>query len=211
MNALDSIDDLTAAPGAPAPEDADRAGFYGLIAYLMAQAPDAGTLGALGAAPALDADPGLDEAVALATAWQGLQQVAREMSADAVALEWAALFTGTGRPEVLPYASVVLTGFLMEKPLAELRDDLAALGLARQAGNGEPEDHLASVCEVMRLLIERGDWDAQQRFYRRHLQPWVAPCCRTLSANPLARFYAALADFAQAFFMLEARALGYEQ
>jgi TorA maturation chaperone TorD len=194
-----------------AAEDADRAGFYALIAHLMAHAPAAETLAAIAAAPALEPDPALPEAVALAQAWQGLQRAAADGDAGTVAAEWAALFTAPGRPLMLPYASFFLTGFLMEKPLAALRDEMAALGLAREAGCGEPEDHLAGVCDVMRVLVERGDWAAQQGFFSRHLQPWVADCCRALTDCELARFYSALAAFAHAFFMLEARVLGYEQ
>ena len=194
-----------------APEDADRAGFYALIAHLLAQPPAAETLAALAEAPALEADPALPEAVALAQAWAQLRERAAQMDAAAVWAEWSALFTGTGRPELLPYASFYLTGFMMEKPLAVLRDDLAMLGLAREAGSGEPEDHLAGICAAMRLLVDGGDLAEQQRFFVRHLQPWEAACCGAMSSHALARFYAALADFAHAFFTLEARVLGYDQ
>jgi len=193
------------------PEDADRAGFYGLIAHLMSQPPSRDTLGAISRSPALEADPVLPEAVALAEAWNALRRSCHDMTEAQVAAEWSDLFTATGRPALLPYASFYLTGFLMEKPLAELRDTLAALGLQREAGSGEPEDHLAGVCEVMRRLIERGDWPAQQAFHQRHLQPWVDRCCTEMASLSSARFYAVLADFAQAFFRLETRVLGYDQ
>jgi len=210
MNAPNTLPDAVAMLE-PTPEDADRAGFYALIAHLMARAPAEATLAAIGTAPTLEADRDLPEAVVLAAAWIELQQAARAHDASAVAAEWATLFTGTGRPPMLPYASFHLTGFLMEKPLAVLRDDLATLGLAREPGCGEPEDHLAGVCDVMRVLIERGDWAAQQTFFSRHLQPWVLDCCGSLSQCELAHFYRALADFAHAFFVLEARVLGYDQ
>ena len=208
MNAPQSPDAMLAPVE---PEDADRAGFYGLIAHLLGQAPSRDTLGAIGRSPALEADPQLPEAVALAEAWNALRRACHDTTEARVAAEWSELFTGTGRPAVLPYASYYLTGFLMEKPLAELRDTLATLGLAREAGNGEPEDHLAGVCEVMRRLIERGDWSAQQAFHQRHMLPWVSRCCTEMSSLSSARFYAVLADFAHAFFELEARVLGYDQ
>ena len=209
MNALASAP--APHPDALAPEDADRAGFYALIAHLMAGAPADGTLAAIAGAPALVADPALPEAVTLAAGWQRLQRAATDSDAPGVAAEWAALFTGTGRPLLLPYASFHLTGFLMEKPLAALREDLAALGLARAAGCGEAEDHLAGVCDAMRVLVERGDWATQRRFFARHLQPWAGECCRSLIDCAPAHFYRALAQFARAFFVLEARVLGYEQ
>ena len=52
-----------------------------------------------------------------------------------------------------------LTGFLQEEPLAELRDDLAELGLGR-AGVTETEDHIAALAEVMRHLVLTGPDDA---------------------------------------------------
>ena len=44
--------------------------------------------------------------------------------------EYNILFIGVGRGEVLPYASYYLTGFLHEKPLADLRAKCAALAFA---------------------------------------------------------------------------------
>lgn len=195
-----------------AAEDQARAGFYGLISHLMAAAPSSELRATLSGADALVADPALPEGVALAAAWAQLQEAARE--SPSVAGEWDALFAGTGRPRVLPYASFYLTGFLMEKPLATLRDDLAALGLARASGCGEPEDHLAGVCDAMRALVLRpgaAGWQAQQSFFARHLQPWVLACCETLETHEMARFYAAVGGFAKAFFALEARVLGFDQ
>ncbi|MFX6540764.1 molecular chaperone TorD family protein, partial [Acinetobacter baumannii] len=39
-----------------------------------------------------------------------------------------ALFGGVGRPEIVVFGSFYLAGFVNEKPLVKLRDDLAALG-----------------------------------------------------------------------------------
>ena len=41
------------------------------------------------------------------------------------------LFIGVGRGELLPFASVYMTGFLNEKPLATLRNDMVTLGVER--------------------------------------------------------------------------------
>ena len=56
---------------------------------------------------------------------------------------------------MLPYGSYYLTGFLHERPLARLRDDLARLGIERAEGVVEPEDHAAILCEIMAGLGER--------------------------------------------------------
>src|SRR5439155_1564893 len=59
------------------------------------------------------------------------------------------LFIGLGRGELLPYGSYYLTGFLHERPLARLRAHLEKLAIERTAGQAEPEDHAAILCEIM--------------------------------------------------------------
>ena len=51
---------------------------------------------------------------------------------------------GLGRGELLPFGSWYQTGFLMERPLGYLRDDLSRLGYQREEGVHEPEDHVAA-------------------------------------------------------------------
>jgi hypothetical protein len=122
------------------------------------------------------------------------------MTDDEVAREYAALFGGVGKPEVYLFGSHYLSGFLNEKPLARLRTDLAALGLARDEAMPETEDHIAYLCEVMRYLIAGEDVAVanlarQSEFFATHLQPWVTALCDAIAAHPKARFYAALAGF----------------
>ncbi|RYY68446.1 MAG: molecular chaperone, partial [Comamonadaceae bacterium] len=125
-----------------------------------------------------------------------------------IAAEHDTLFGGIGKPEVYLFGSHYLTGFLNERPVARLRDDLAALGLARDESMPETEDHIAYLCEVMRYLIAGDDvavanLTKQGEFYAAHLQPWVPQMCDAVAAHPRARFYAAVAGFAQAFFSVE--------
>ena len=95
------------------------------------------------------------DATPLGQALAGLAAAAAARTTPtAVAREYFALFIGVGRGELLPYASYYLTGFLHERPLAELRGTLAGLGIARAAGVAEPEDHLGFCCEVMAGLLE---------------------------------------------------------
>jgi TorA maturation chaperone TorD len=204
-------------PASPlAPEDEARAGFYGLIANLLAAPPHPFLIGSLGGAEPLEADPEIPEAAALARAWNALRSAAREADPAGLHDEWQALFTGPGRPAVVLHGSWYLTGFLMEKPLAALRDDLAALGLARRDHCGESEDHLAAVCDVMRALLvdvrrSARERQAQQKaFFDRHIRPWASACCAALEAAPAARFYRAVGAFAAAFLALEAHALDIE-
>ena len=119
---------------------------------------------------------------------------------EAIADEYDALFGGVGKPEVYLFGSHYLSGFLNEKPLARLRNDLAALGLARDEAMPETEDHVAYLCEVMRYLIAGDDvavanLDAAARFFATHRAALAGALCDAIAAHPKARFYAALAGF----------------
>lgn len=188
-------------------EETARAELYGLLAALLAAPPAQALLARLRVA--------VTEAPArggfLEAPWQALVAQARQRSAEEVRDEYEALFGGVGKPEVYLYASHYLSGFLHDKPLAALREELAALGLARAEGVSEPEDHLAFLCEVMRFLIAGDDAEVcnlarQHAFFAAHLHPWVPALCDALQAHPAARFYAALAELLRAFVQVEAQA-----
>jgi TorA maturation chaperone TorD len=120
------------------------------------------------------------------------------------------LFGGVSKPEVYLFGSHYLSGFLNEKPLAALRTDIAALGLARDEAMPETEDHVAYLCEVMRYLIAGDDvavanLTRQQEFFSRHVLTWLPHMCEALSAHPKAQFYRALAGFTQTFVSVEAQ------
>src|SRR5258706_5837551 len=118
-----------------------RAQEYALLATLLVRAPDAKLLQSLAGLRG-DATP-------LGVAHAALAQAASETTVERVEREYFNLFIGLGRGELLPYASYYLTGFLHERPLARLRADLGPLGIERTEGNSEPEDHAATLCEIM--------------------------------------------------------------
>jgi TorA maturation chaperone TorD len=187
-------------------EDLARAGLYALLARLLHAAPDAALLEAIAQADELAAGS------ELAKFWLALQRASAVMDAEAATQEYEQVFIGLGQGEVMPYLSWHLTGFLMEEPLAKLRDDLAVLGLTRASGVGEPEDHMAALCEVMRLLVV-GDADSapvsieQQRvFFDRHLRPWYTKFVAQLEAAPSTNYYRAVARLLRAFLDVEAQA-----
>jgi TorA maturation chaperone TorD len=185
-------------------EELQRAELYGLLARLWFRPPDAALLRQFAVAVTEAPESG----AFLEDPWQALVGALRETTAETAEAEWGALFTGTGKAEVLPYASYQLTGALNERPLVELRADLARLGLASAAPEGETEDHVAVVFEVMRYLIAGDDMAVcnlgQQRlFFRHHLQPWVGGLCDELADHPRATVYAALARFTRAFIDVE--------
>lgn len=191
-------------PSSALDEETARAEVYGLLAQLYYAAPSAELLGALRVAPTEAPAAGgfLEEP------WRELVGAARSVSDGEVRREYEALFGGVGKPEVYLFGSHYLTGFLNERPLAQLRTDLAALGLARDEAVPETEDHIAYLCEVMRYLIAGDDvavcnLTRQQQFFSAHLQPWGMALCDAIAAHPQARFYAALAGFTRAFLGVE--------
>lgn len=187
-------------------EEIARAEMYGLLASLFYQPPGEDLLAQLQAAVTEAPQQGgfLEEP------WRELVAQARAMTAAQIAQEYNALFGGVGKPEVYLYGSHYLSGFLNEKPLVQLRDDLAALGLARDASMPETEDHVAYLMEVMRYLIAGDDvavcnLTQQSGFFSRHLQPWVSRLCQTLVGHPRAVFYARVAALSEAFASVESQ------
>ncbi len=192
------------APSGAFDEETARAELYGLLALIYYAQPATEVVAnlRLAATEAPAAGAFLEEP------WRALVGVARDMTDAAIAAEYEALFGGVGKPEVYLYASHYLSGFLNEKPLARLRTELTALGLARDAAMSETEDHIAYLCEVMRYLIAGDDvavanLTRQQTFFATYLQPWVMLLCDTLQQHPKARFYAAVAALTRAFMSVE--------
>lgn len=184
-------------------EEQLRAGGYSLLARLLAAPPDAETLACLCAIETGETPP----QDAMASAWRTLKQAAEHAVQGTLEDEYQALFIGLGRGELVPYGSWYRTGFLMEKPLGNLRRDLAALGFERQAGVHEPEDHAAALCQVMALLILESDMDTQRWFFAAHLEPWLEKFFEDLEKAPSARFYRAVGCLGNAFIDLEKRYL----
>jgi TorA maturation chaperone TorD len=145
----------------------------------------------------------------LGQAYDVLARTAAETDAATVEREYFELFIGVGRGELLPYASFYITGFLNERPLAELRADLARLGVARAAGRHEPEDHIALILEVMADMADgtlETDAADQAAFFARHLAPWAAQFFDDLAIAPNARFYRPVAEIGRLLVDIEARA-----
>ena len=181
--------------------EAARAREYALIALLLSRAPSDDILRALGRLQ-VDASP-------LGLAHAALADAARATDAERVGREYFDLFIGLGRGELLPYGSYYLTGFLHERPLARLRGDLAAIGIARAEDNPEPEDHAAILCEIMSGLIS-GDFAApagsDRRLFDKHLAPWIGRFFADLERAEGARFYRAVGTLGRTFIDIETQA-----
>ena len=181
-----------------------RAELYDMLGMLLVRPPSADLLARVAA---LD-DGGGGGPGALGHSVATLAGLAARMPPQAVRTEYDALFIGLVRGELLPYASYYLTGFLNEKPLAVLRRDMRRLGIARSPENKDPEDHVASLCEMMAGLI-RGRFGAatglplQRDFFSAHLAPWAGQFFGDLEAAKRAVFYAPVGAIGRAFVEIE--------
>jgi TorA maturation chaperone TorD len=180
--------------------DRQRAAEYGLLALLLGKAPTADTLARIALLKGDASDLGMAH-IELAAA--------TEVGERAISHEFFNLFIGVGRGDVLPYASYYLTGFLHERPLARVREDLERLGIARAEQVGEPEDHIAILCEVMAGLAG-GAFDAdfaeQAKFFERHLKPWASRLFADLELSKSAAFYRTVGRVGRIFMELESEA-----
>ncbi|MFC1316248.1 MAG: molecular chaperone TorD family protein [gamma proteobacterium symbiont of Ctena orbiculata] len=174
-----------------------------MLAQLLRKSPDQLMLEKVSGFATVE--PTRDE-LALAMSMLGLS--ASDSRPHAVELEFHDLFIGMGRGELVPYGSWYLTGFLMEKPLGRLRDDLAMLGFQRQDGVTEPEDHVAALCEVMAMMIGEGiGFHQQSHFFESHMAGWLEHFFADLSEAKAAVFYRAVGRFGASFAAMEKRYL----
>jgi TorA maturation chaperone TorD len=181
--------------------DALRGSEYAMLAVLLGQAPGADLLTRLAGLRG-DATP-------LGLAHIDLANAAQATDETAAGREYFNLFIGVGRGELMPYGSYYQTGFLHERPLARVREDLAALGVERSDKTREPEDHIAILCEIMSGLAQgafEADLDAQARFFDRHLAPWAARFFADLETTGAASFYKSVGRVGRTFIELEAEA-----
>ena len=182
-----------------------RAQYYSLLAQLLVRQPDGSLLARVAALKGDDTPFG--------GALSRLAEAAVRTGEAAAEREYFALFIGVARGELVPYASYYLTGFLNEKPLAKLRADMQALGIARKTDVKEPEDHIASICEMMAGLIAGSfgapaDLAAQRGFYDRHLAPWAGKFFADLEKAQGADLYRPVGEIGQLFLAIEAEAFG---
>lgn len=190
-----------------AEEDILRADLYSMLARLLADTPDQDTIDSVAGLSGDGSD--------LGQGISALAAVAASSSARSVEKEFNALFIGLGRGELLPYASYYLTGFLNEKPLARLRGHMAQLGIERNPDVKEPEDHIATLSEIMSGLI-RGTYgdpmsiEDQHAFFNTHLATWAGHFFTDLEGAEGSVFYAPVGKIGRAFMEIEIEAFRME-
>jgi TorA maturation chaperone TorD len=180
---------------------AARAQEYALLGALLARAPDADLLARLGS---LRGDPS-----PLGLAHLALAEAAEQADVGRVEREFFDLFIGIGRGELVPYASYYLTGFLNERPLARLRDDLVQFGIERVDGNYDSEDSAAMLCELMAGVIAGrfpAPSGADQRLFETHIAPWLGRFFADLEGASAAEFYRHVGRIGRLFVDIEMEA-----
>ena len=190
-------------PAEVAAEEVLRANTYALLARLLRTQPDAEALSEFTRIQTDDTEMG--------RALAALAEAARDATPDSVDDEFHDLFVGVGETELTPYTSYYLTGFVYEKPLAKLRVAMAELGISQGDDVAEPEDHIASLCEIMCGLItgafgEPADLARQQAIFDEHIAPWAERFFEDLETAQSANFYKSVGRIGKLFMRIESQA-----
>ncbi|TKV69359.1 molecular chaperone TorD [Marinobacter panjinensis] len=188
-------------------EERARAQMYQLLGVLLSGPPTSELLRGLASLQGDD--------TTLGSASRTVAALAERTSPDDANREYNNLFIGVGRGELLPYASYYLTGFLNEKPLADLRGDLMARGIKASDDVKEPEDHIGTLCEIMAGIITGefecdSDLSSQKTFFDAHLAKWAALFFTDLEKAQTAIFYAPVGSLGRAFMAVEAEAFALQ-
>jgi len=190
------------------PEDLARADLYGLIARFFYQPPDQELLDQIAASAADETSRSSEGNAPLAQVWLSVVEVAKNNSAKAWHDEFDLNFISVGRPNVILNGSFYMAGHLNEKPLIEIRRALDAFGLESAQEITETEDHISSLCEVMRYLIAGDDVEVsnltnQQIFFNAHIRPWYEQLCDAIEEIPEMHLYHPVAALTREFLDIE--------
>ena len=190
------------------PEDLARADLYGLIARFFYQPPDQELLDQIAASATDETSRSSQGNAPLAQVWLSVVEVAKNNSAKAWHDEFDLNFISVGRPNVILNGSFYMAGHLNEKPLIEIRRALDAFGLESAQEITETEDHISSLCEVMRYLIAGDDVEVsnltnQQIFFNAHIRPWYEQLCDAIEEIPEMHLYHPVAALTREFLDIE--------
>ncbi|MBE0486370.1 molecular chaperone TorD family protein [Marinobacter sp.] len=188
-------------------EDRARAQMYQLLGALLSNPPSSELLRGLASLKGDDTPIG--------SASKNLAALAQRTTPADAEREYNNLFVGLGRGELLPYASYYLTGFLNEKPLANLRSDLMARGIKARDDVKEPEDHMGTLCEIMAGIItgefvSDSDLPSQKAFFEAHMGKWARLFFTDLEEAQSAIFYTSVGSLGRAFMTVEADAFAIQ-
>lgn len=190
--------------------DAHRVGTYALFGRLLGGAPDTELLALVAGSGDELSGQVRDE---LAEAWQELRSACANADPARIEREHHTLLVGVTHGLLIPYASWYRHGAMMEKPLVDLRADLARLGMEREDGVSEPEDHAAALCDAMAWLIQDAeiDFETERGFFQAHLEPWIGDLFEDMQdAEVASPFYRTVGRLGSAFMAVESAYYGMD-
>ena len=181
-------------------EDQLRADMYSFLANLLRAEPSAELVNQL---TKLESDES-----PIGKSNKTLSKLASSLDLPTIRDEYVRIFIGVGRGEILPFASYYLTGFLKDKPLAKLRNDMKEIGIQLAENVKEPEDHIASLFDMMSGLIlgkfsKKFSIGEQKDFFNKHLAPWVDLLMRYIESSRIAVFYSPIGTIGREFMEIE--------
>jgi TorA maturation chaperone TorD len=181
-------------------EDQLRADMYSFLANLLRSEPSADLVNQL---TKLESDES-----PIGKSIKTLSKLASSLDLPTIRDEYVRIFIGVGRGEILPFASYYLTGFLKDKPLAKLRNDMKEIGIQLAENVKEPEDHIASLFDMMSGLIlgkfsKKFSIGEQKDFFNKHLAPWVDLLMRDIESSRIAVFYSPIGTIGREFMEIE--------
>ena len=181
-------------------EDQLRADMYSFLANLFRAEPSAELVNQL---TKLESDES-----PIGKSIKTLSKLASSLDLPTIRDEYVRIFIGVGRGEILPFASYYLTGFLKDKPLAKLRNDMKEIGIQLAENVKEPEDHIASLFDMMSGLIlgkfsKKFSIGEQKDFFNKHLAPWVDLLMRDIESSRIAVFYSPIGTIGREFIEIE--------
>lgn len=181
-------------------EDQLRADMYSFLANLLRSEPSAELVNQL---TKLESDES-----PIGKSIKTLSKLASSLDLPTIRDEYVRIFIGVGRGEILPFASYYLTGFLKDKPLAKLRNDMKEIGIQLAENVKEPEDHIASLFDMMSGLIlgkfsKKFSIGEQKEFFNKHLAPWVDLLMRDIESSRIAVFYSPIGTIGREFMEIE--------
>ena len=181
-------------------EEQLRADMYSFLANLLRAEPSADLVKHL---TNLDSDDS-----PIGKSIKTLSKLASSLDLPTIRDEYVKIFIGVGRGEILPFASYYLTGFLKDKPLAKLRNDMKEIGIELAENVKEPEDHIASLFDIMSGLIlgkfnKKFSIGEQKDFFNKHLNPWVDLLMRDIESSKIAVFYSPVGTIGREFIEIE--------
>ena len=187
-------------------EDHHRSSIYALLSKFLSSPPSKDTLNKVRSL--VGGENRIGESI------NSLSVLSDKLDIKTIEREYHNLFIGVGRGELLPYASFYMTGFLNEEPLANLRDDMKKIGISRSNNNSDPEDHIASLCEMMSGIITNRfyttlSFKQQNDFFATHLGPWAKHFFDDLTAAEYSVFYAPVGSLGKAFMEIETEAFKF--